>query len=165
MEEWRPVVGYENYYEISSLGRLRSKKTGRYLKIHTKTRKDGYYYNNLHKHGTKKPFLIHRLVAQAFLPNPENKYYVNHIDGNKLNNAASNLEWVTAKENEDHAYRIGIKNQTGEKNPTAKLTESDVIRIRQLAEEGVHYKEIAKMYNIHTSYANGLILRRTWKHI
>ena len=93
MEEWRAVVGYEGKYEVSNLGQVRSRKlhTDLVLKQYPGTYKSIY----LHKQGRHYK-LIHRLVAEAFIPNPDNKPQVNHIDGNKLNNNVSNLEWVTA---------------------------------------------------------------------
>ena len=122
VEEWRDVQGYEGLYLISnlgqvqSLGRVRSQRnvyteitrvyTGKILS--QRIGKAGYQYVNLYsldKRTTKK---IHRLVAEAFLENPENKPQVNHIDGNKLNNTVTNLEWNTSKENIVHGYNIGL---------------------------------------------------------
>lgn len=93
----------------------------------------------IHPKGYKHVFLgngdcskVHRLVAQAFIPNPENKPEVNHKDGNKLNNHVSNLEWVTHLENMQHAYKTGLaKTQVGEKSPRAILTKKQVDEIRK----------------------------------
>ena len=104
MEEiWKDIEGYEGLYQISSLGRVRSftkKNNGKILKF-TKTN-SGYYQICLHKNKELKNFYIHRLVAIHFIPNPDNKLCVDHIDTNKLNNCVSNLKWVTHKENNNN---------------------------------------------------------------
>ena len=98
-EEWRLIEGTEDFY-ISNLGRFRhKKKLMKYAINH-----DGYYTCNI---GTKK-VLVHRLVALAFIPNPENKPVVDHIDGDKLNNHISNLRWLTIKENTQAAVELGL---------------------------------------------------------
>lgn len=104
MEEWKSVVGYEGYYEVSSLGNVRSitrVKKGKVLK--PLKRQHGYLGIQLHgKGGNKrgfKTFSVHRLVAEAFIPNPNNYPEINHIDENKSNNRVENLEWVTHKQN------------------------------------------------------------------
>ncbi|WP_202980718.1 HNH endonuclease [Alteromonas sp. RKMC-009] len=113
-ETGMPIPGYENLYEVSSLGRVSN-----YRKImKTYSINSGYQAVKLSKDGKKKSFLVHRLIATAFVPNPENKPVVNHIDGNKLNNAASNLEWVTTAENLQHARDTGLKTYN---NPSTGL--------------------------------------------
>ncbi len=119
-EEWRPIVGYEDLYEISSLGRVRSLDRytygkngskrlhkGRYLKPFTT---HGYKVIDLYKDKKRKHCKVHRLVAEAFILNddPENKTDVNHIDGDKSNNAINNLEWCTRRENIMHAFEKGL---------------------------------------------------------
>ena len=106
-EEWRPVVGHEKYL-VSSLGRVKNVNTNRILKPIMNRR--GYLIVSL---GYANGRRIHRLVASAFIPNPEHKPEVNHIDGNKTNNRVSNLEWVTRQENQIHATMTGIKPVTG----------------------------------------------------
>ena len=104
MEEiWKDVKGYEGLYQVSNLGRVKRVETDRILKPlkHTK----GYYRVDLSKNGSQSKKFIHRLVAQVFIPNPDNKSQVNHIDENKTNNLVSNLEWMTAKENLNHGTR------------------------------------------------------------
>ena len=99
-EQWRAVEGYPGY-EVSNLGRVR--KNGKLTSSH-RTRK-GYWQTNLYKRRKQTLHYIHRLVAIAFIPNPENKPTVNHIDGNKDNNRVSNLEWATYLENNLHAIK------------------------------------------------------------
>lgn len=110
IEEWRPVVGYEGLYEVSSLGNVFSveridsagrKRGGFQLK--QKTDRYGYKCVNLSKDGTTKSTTVHRLVAEAFIPNPDKKPEVNHKNEDKQDNSVKNLEWVTSKENQNHA--------------------------------------------------------------
>lgn len=107
MEHWKEVKGTYGALEVSDLGRVKSNlRDGRILK----TQKDskGYHRLRMTIRRERYSFKIHRLVAEAFIPNPENKPQVNHIDGNKDNNAVVNLEWVTSKENAQHALRTGL---------------------------------------------------------
>ena len=106
---WRDVVGYEEYYQVSSLGEIRNKNTGKILSQYKGN--TGYMCLRLGKcnYKSKKLYLVHRLVAEAFLPNPHGFHYVSHKDETKTNNCAENLEWVEAKENNNmpqHKERI-----------------------------------------------------------
>lgn len=125
MEEvWKDIEGYEGLYQVSNLGRVKSLerivcqgKQGQRI-IPEKIRKskhtaDGYLEMALCKDCKRKFIRTHRLVAFAFCENPQNKTEVNHIDGNKLNNRADNLEWVTSSENQIHAYKIGLQKVSG----------------------------------------------------
>lgn len=114
-EEWRDIKGYEGSYQVSNLGRVRS--LDRYIPSRGYYRKgriiqpfDNKEYNNtnLNLDRKTKTFCTHRLVAEVFIPNPDNKPCINHIDGNKRNNVVSNLEWVTHKENTQHAIKLGL---------------------------------------------------------
>jgi hypothetical protein len=104
-EEWLPIKDFENY-EISSLGRVHNTKTGRMLKL---TAKGGYMFVGLSVNSEGKTLAIHRLVALAFIENPENKPQVNHKDKNRSNNNVSNLEWTTALENNLHRSKDTIQ--------------------------------------------------------
>lgn len=105
METWKEVVGYEGHYEVSDLGRIRSMKYGneKILKL-CKTQK-GYLRVCLRKDGHAKTLLVHRLVAEAFIPNKNNLETVNHKDEVKTNNVASNLEWMCIKDNNNYGTR------------------------------------------------------------
>lgn len=110
-EVWKPVRGYEDRYEVSNTGKVRSlnyRHKGITKELKPTTEGKGYLMVGLCRDGSMKWGKIHRLVAEAFLPNPENKREVNHIDGDKKNNVVDNLEWVTASENMKHAFKIGL---------------------------------------------------------
>lgn len=111
-EIWKDIEGYEGLYQVSNLGNVKSLNYRNMKKPHLlkpKVTHDGYYRLNLCKDGILKSRTIHILVARAFIPNPDNKPQVNHIDGNKQNNCVSNLEWVTGKENIRHAIDTGLR--------------------------------------------------------
>lgn len=130
-EIWKQIDGFENY-EVSNLGNVRNtifinniceKKQNKILKQHLQN--SGYLKTTLRKEKKQYNKTIHRLVAKAFIPNPNNLPQVNHIDGNKQNNCVDNLEWCTQKENMKHAFKTGLcKAQAlgkfGSKNPKAK---------------------------------------------
>jgi hypothetical protein len=130
-EEWRPVVGYKGIYEISSHGRVRSltrevsysrgeailKQIVKGVVLRQKTTWRGYLEVKLSSGGRCKTYKTHRLVAETFVPNLEDKPVVNHKDGDKQNNFPDNLEWMTHSENLQHAYDTGLKDQ-----PKGKLS-------------------------------------------
>lgn len=137
MEEiWKSVVGYEEYYEISNLGKVYSKgktyvdstgrcqtKKPRYINVRCGV--NGYLCVDLTANGVTKQTTIHRLLAMAFISNPENKPTVNHKDGNKLNIELSNLEWATYGENNKHAVDNNLRRSPwtgkfGTENPRSK---------------------------------------------
>lgn len=109
-EVWRDIPGYEGLYRVSNLGRVYSTRAKRELKTHDNGH--GYQFVGLHRRGQHKLPYVHRLVAEVFVPNPLNKSEVNHIDGDKNNNAADNLEWTTPSENQLHSRRV-LGNWTG----------------------------------------------------
>lgn len=113
-EIWKPLVGYETEYLISSYGRLKSIKHGKsiMLKPHINTR-NGYVYYLVSKNGKSKNSRAHRLVALTFIPTSNTKLQVNHKDGNKTNNRVDNLEWCTQSENMIHAYKMGLEKPRG----------------------------------------------------
>ncbi len=113
-EIWKDIKGYEGLYQISNLGRIKSlPKINGYKFQKELIRKNelgtnGYLIIVLNKNSKHHSYSIHRLVAQAFIPNPKDKPQVNHKDGNKLNNNVENLEWTTRSENQKHAYKLGL---------------------------------------------------------
>lgn len=121
---WKPIKGYIGYYEISNKGTVKSLKRNIILKngckrclkkkiLKSSPNSDGYKEVTLSRDGKDKDFYVHRLVAQAFLPNPDNLPEVNHKSGIKTDNTAENLEWVTHQANVIHAYKTGLSKNRG----------------------------------------------------
>lgn len=152
-EVWQPVVGYEGLYEVSDTGQVKGPKGLLKTRPHPK----GYAMIDLYRHGTRKSFLIHRLVAIHFIPNPNQCSQVNHKDGNKTNNAFSNLEWCSASENNSHAIRLlGLR---GENRYNCKLTNEQVRSIRTDARP---YRNIAADYGIALSGVSRIKSGKEW---
>lgn len=166
MEEWRDIKNYEDLYQVSDTGKIRSLyvKT-RILKQHNSICKQNVYMNvKLCRGGICKTFYVHRLIATAFLDSIKNKIHVNHKDGNKLNNNLDNLEWVTRSENQKHSYKMGFQNIKGNKNPFSILTEDIVKNIRE-NKFGLTIKEFAGLLDVSISTIYAVINRDSWKHI
>ena len=106
IEIWKPVVGYEGLYEISNMGRVKSIKFNKEKILSLQKDKYGYLRSGLRKMGKLKNCFVHRLVAEAFIPNPNNLPIVNHKDENKQNNCVENLEWCTVKYNNSYGSAI-----------------------------------------------------------
>lgn len=120
-EIWKDIPGYEDLYQASNLGRIRSiprkgtkTKNIHIIKYNTKNSKH-YCHCGLCKNGKSKTISVHRIIALTFMPNPDNLPQVNHIDGNKENNKVSNLEWISNLENIKHSYKIGLRKEQVEK--------------------------------------------------
>ena len=139
MEIWKEITGYEGYFEVSNFGNFRSKTRiirykqkgtrnypGKSLK--TETIVEGYQRIVLMKEGIRKRFMCHRIVAQEFIPNPQNKPFVNHINGNPADNRVENLEWCTQEENELHSRRVLGKTMKGKTYPKkVKCIETGIV--------------------------------------
>lgn len=156
-------------YQIDEEGNVYSLTTNKYIKARL-NKKLGYMYIDLYPEPQKKKtYRLHRLVAETFIPNPNNLPQVNHKDGNKLNNNVDNLEWCDNGYNQRHAYRLGLKPEQdlhGELNPCAKLTKEDAEYIRK------HYKKSDKEYgcaglgrkfNVSETTIRLVIRNKTWK--
>lgn len=136
IEEWRDVVGYEARYQVSSMGRVKSlerkDRLGRIVKeriLKPGVDHNGYQVVNLHAGGKPKNVTVHRLVCQAFRENPENKPEVNHIDEDKTNNNAVNLEWCTRKENINHGSRSERMAKTKSKPVGQYTRDGELVKI------------------------------------
>lgn len=127
-EIWKEITGYEGYFEVSNLGNFRSKDRQVKYKtdglrnypgksLLTETIVEGYQRIVLMKEGVRRRFMCHRIVAQEFVPNPENKPFVNHINGIKADNRAENLEWVSQSENERHSHTVLGNSMRGKTYP------------------------------------------------
>lgn len=131
---------------------------------------DGYPQVNvktsLARNGYRHSIKVHRLIAMAFVPNPDGHKEVNHIDGNKENNHYSNLEWCTRSHNLKHAFSLGLRTTVGARNATAKLKEWQVKAIRYLCRYcGYTQKRLAEFYGIEQATVSGIIRRKSWTHI
>jgi hypothetical protein len=148
IEVFTDVIGFEDYFQISNLGNVFSKRSSKLLKVHIPK---GRGYTSFStkiggRNGVNHNFRVHRLVAEAFIPNPLNKREVNHIDGNKFNNVVSNLEWVTPEENMTHAKLLGLcKTPKGVDNSNAKLSKADVLFIRSSLESS---RKLASQFGV-----------------
>jgi hypothetical protein len=175
-EKWKDIEDYEGRYQVSSHGRVKS--LARVVNSHPKTRKlkdkirklstnrYGYSYISLKKDGKLKALAIHRLVAIAFIQNPENKPCVNHLNGIKADNNISNLEWVTYSENTIHAHQNNLVNHPcGEKCHSSKLKTSDVLKIRELFTKGATQRELAELYKVTHQNIHLIVRRKSWENI
>ena len=169
MENWASIEGYEGLYEVSDSGRVRSLKrattSGKVLSQHSGT--GGYLSVCLCKNNHKRSFVIHRLVARAFVDNPELKPEVNHINGVRTDNRAENLEWVTRSENERHAYGVlGKSPQAYWKDKprkfARKFTDEQVIAIR--ADERP-FTIIATEYGVSKTAIRDIKRRKNYREI
>lgn len=178
----KDIVNYEGRYAITKDGRVWSyPKTvkvgknggvrfdkGKWL-IATKAKAGKNHLRvYLAKDGIKMPILVHRAVAIAYIDNPNEYPFINHIDGNPLNNSVDNLEWCTAKQNTQHATNMGMNTppvQKGNRNSQAKLTESQVREIRKLYERVTNCSAIARLYGVNPKTINDIVNRKHWAHI
>ncbi len=164
MEEWKKIKGFDDYI-ISNHGRVKSFKNKK-ERILKPAIVNGYYQIILcgeEQHYKK----IHRLVAEAFIPNIENKPQINHINGIKIDNEVGNLEWCTISENSIHSRKMGLQIALkGESNANSKLTEKDVMEIRKKYIP-IKYSSVklSKEYGVSSRLIRKIIKRIAWNHI
>ena len=146
-------------YTITDQGVIYSKKSNKIMKQHLD--KDGYLVLNLSDNGIKKCCKVHRLVALAFIPNPEGLATVNHINHNKQDNSVTNLEWLSNYDNAKDGSKYAPR-YSGEKATAAKLTQAQADQIRLDYSNGISRKELAKQYNITTVSIGNIINNKTY---
>lgn len=171
MENWKPVVGFEGWYEVSDRGNLRRllERDGKPLAtprvLSLAVDGDGYVNTKLSIGGRIFNKKRHTLVAEAFIGVAPRGKQVNHIDGVKTNNHVANLEWVTARENNRHARRTGlVRTLRGGECSWAKLTEDDVRWIRSVR-PSLTLSSIAKQLGVSQALIDLVARRKTWKHV
>ncbi len=178
IEIWRDVEGFEGIYRVSSLGfvksmsRIKKRSDGkiqtfkeRLLSLVTRSN-DGYVVVKITKNGIGRMTLVHRLVCEAFLDNPDNKRTVNHKNGIKTDNRLCNLEWATHGENLEHALHTGLRIPLfGEKSPASKLTELEVFSILGKFESGISKASIAREFGVSFNTIRCVVTGVTWKSV
>ncbi len=169
-EIWKPVVGFEGRYEVSSTGRIKALSReivysdGRKGRLPERLIKGtllnaGYYCVSF---DTKTRKSIHTVVAEAFLGSSEYRQTVNHKDGNKTNNCVENLEWATYKENNNHARKTGLNNQHGEKTNLSKYSDQFIEAVRNVhAKYSPNYEELGSLFGLTGCHARQIVLHLT----
>lgn len=171
--EWKDIEGYEGRFKVNELGQIKSlsrqvkRRSGTFhttKEVIKSYRINSFGYvgvllsiNKVYKH-----YSVHRIVAKAFIPNPENKPCVNHKDGNKLNNHVSNLEWVTYSENHKHAFRTGLMCQKGERHASNKLKNKEVLFIFNSNKSN---SLLASKFKVCIATVSSIKSGNTWSHV
>lgn len=157
--EWKEIEGYDKKYFVNINGDIFNTRLGALLKP---TDVNSYKAVYFIKNGIIKRFYVHRLIAIYFIPNPDNKPHINHIDSNPSNNNINNLEWCTASENTIHAIKVGRR--VNGKN-VFKTNEKIIDKLLTMINNGYTFKEIAKELNLSTSMISGIRNKRCkyWK--
>lgn len=176
-EIWKDVKGYVGLYQISNLGRVKSlpKRIPRFggkslevtkIKYLKHQNHNAYPYVNLYKNKKSRRFSIHRLIAIHFIPNPENKPQVNHIDEDPANYSISNLEWVTPKENMHHSFdKIYGSIPAGENNKAAIMDDMKVLTCYTLNKNHTSNQSLSVLYGVGNPKISQIRNGRVWKHL
>lgn len=182
MENWKDVKGFEPYFQVSDQGRVFSKRTG--IILSQNTTKRGYLVINTRiggKTGIAYSLRVHRLVAEAFLPEPPDwlvekcsrehhgKVIVRHKDSNKKNNLLSNLEWGDSQSNTNdymttETFFSEVKRRSGVNNKWSKLDNKDISKILEMRAEGHTYKSLGEIFGVAHSTIGRVVRGNTYKH-
>jgi len=184
-EAWKPIKGYEGYYEISNHGNVRSvdrviilkTKNGKDRPCHFKQRVLKNHVENPNRHNIKSRYYVafskegkhvrfynHRLVAEYFIPNPESKEQVNHIDGNPFNNRVDNLEWVTSKENINHAFESKLIKTEKPVNQIDK-TSGEIIKVFKSESEACRQLGVTQGKVLRAIQRDGTCKGYKWEYV
>jgi hypothetical protein len=169
----KDVEGFEGKYAVTQDGRVWSYpkhgRKGSWMKQSINNTGKGYCRVDLFDgHSNRKPCLVHRLVAKAFIPNPNDYPYINHKNGDTQDNRVENLEWCTQKMNCQHAFRTGLSKMpclSGEKHPMASITEDDVREVRRMNKHGFGDTKISQKLGITRSVVKGITKGITWTKV
>ena len=164
MEKYHTIPTFKKY-EITKDGVIRKKDSKRIKSQYVGS--TGYSMVSLNNdNGISKPRRVHRLIAKTFISNPENKKYINHINGDKLDNRIENLEWCTMTENNQHGFKTGLINNTGTNNGMSILNPEKVKEIKRMLDEAVlSQQKIADKFGVSRSCILKINLGKTWAHI
>ena len=150
-------------YLVGKDGSVVSKYNDKTLSVHVD--KKGYHRVNIHSDNGRKTYLVHRVVALVHIPNPHDLPQVNHLDGDKSNNCVDNLEWCTGRQNVKHSVESGFVKR-GSNRPNAKLTDEQVLRMRDLRDGGGYtYYELGRLFNISYQSAQRVCAKLTYSLI
>lgn len=166
VERWKDVPGYGGRYKVSNLGVVKSFARFEDGRVIGSPRQDGYHMVSLSLNKRVKTHFIHRLVCELFNgPAPTIRHVVNHIDGDKGNNAAANLEWVTRSDNGQHAAKIGLV-LTGDDSPFTKIPDASIVEMRERYADDptMSYGKLAETYGVHIQYVAQVIRGETRQH-
>lgn len=165
MNNLTKIPGYNNRYAITRDGRVWSNVTNRWLKQNKD--KNGYFQLGLWLNTQPRCFRVHRLVALTFMEPEKGRPCINHIDGDKTNNSVENLEWCTLAENMSLAWKTGLKKPLlGSKHALAKLTEKEVLQIREKYKTGrFTHKQLARKYGVERTVVTNIVNLKRWRHI
>lgn len=157
------TIPFATDYLIDPEGNIYSTTSNKILK--QVKRPDGYRRLKLRVNGLPKAYLVHRLVAEVFIPNPHGYKVVNHLDGVKSNNHVSNLEWTTQSGNLSHAFQTELRSNSGESNPRNILKDCDVLIIYQSLLSGMMVAELARLYQVDESTIQNIKTKRNWQSL